>query len=250
MEWDLLRTLDAEQRREVMRTAVRRRYRSGDTLFHQGDPGDSLHLIDKGHVAIRVANLRGDLFTVDVLGPGASFGEQSLVHDARRSAAAVAIGNVETLMLQRLAFDELRRRYPATAWVLVELLAGQVRRLSDQLVDAHTMPADQRVLKQLRRIAGIFRDGATSRLPITQEELASLAGTTRPTANRALQPLVDRRHRRREPRSDRRPRCRAAAAELSSSAASTLRTQSRLLRCGRNGGRRCAVWTMRGEQSR
>ena len=59
--------------------AVRRRYRSGDTLFHQVDPGDSMHLVDKGHVAIRVANLRGDLVTVDVLGPGASFGEQSLV---------------------------------------------------------------------------------------------------------------------------------------------------------------------------
>ena len=92
----------------------------------------------------------------------------------------MAIGNVETLMLQRAAFDELRRRHPATTWVLVELLAAQVRRLSDQLVDAHTMPADQRVLKQLRRLAGIFRDGASARLPITQEELASLAGTTRP----------------------------------------------------------------------
>jgi CRP-like cAMP-binding protein len=191
MEWDILRTLDAEERREVLRTAVRRRYRSGDSLFHQGDPGDSVHLLDKGHVAIRVISGRGDTFTVDVLGPGASFGEQSLVHsDARRTASAVAIGNIETLMLQRAAFDELRRQHPATAWVLVELLAAQVRRLSDQLVDAHTMPADQRVLKQLRRLAGIFRDGATATLPITQEELASLAGTTRPTANRALQPLV------------------------------------------------------------
>ena len=166
-----------------------------------------------------------------MLGPGTSFGEQSLVHDARRSAAAVAIGNVETLMLQRPAFDELRRRYPAMAWVLVELLAGQVRRLSDQLVDAHTMPADQRVLKQLRRVAGIFRDGATARLPITQEELASLAGTTRPTANRALQPLVAEGDRRREPRPDRRPRCRAAAAELIRPARELSGPLSLLLRC-------------------
>ena len=80
MDWDILRTLDDEQRQEVLRTAVRRRYRSGDTLFHQGDPGDSMHLVDKGHVAIRVVNARGDTFTVDVLGPGTSFGEQSLVH--------------------------------------------------------------------------------------------------------------------------------------------------------------------------
>jgi CRP/FNR family cyclic AMP-dependent transcriptional regulator len=191
MEWEILRTLDDQQRREVMRTAVRRRYRSGDTLFHQGEGGDSMHLIEKGHVAIRAVSARGDSFTFDVLGPGASFGEQSLVHsDARRTAAVVAIGKVETLMLERAAFEELRHRYPATAWVLVEVLAAQVRRLSEQVIDAHTMPADRRVLKQLRRLAGIFHDGASATLPITQEDLASLAGTTRPTANRALQPLV------------------------------------------------------------
>ena len=191
MPWDILRTLNDEQRQEVLRTAVRRRYRPGDSLFHQGDPGDSMHLVDKGHVAIRVVNAKGDTLTLDVLGPGASFGEQSLVQpEGRRTAAAVAVGHVETLMLQGAAFDELRRRHPATTWMLVEVLAAQVRRLSDQLIDAHTMPADKRVLKQLRRLAGVFRDGQSARLPLTQEDLASLAGTTRPTANRALQPLV------------------------------------------------------------
>ena len=132
------------------------------------------------------------MITLDIMEPGGSFGEQSIVSpDHRRTASVVAIGNVETLMLHRAAFLDLRHHHPAVSNVLVELLAAQVRRLSEQVMDAHTMSADERVLKQLRRLAATFDYGGAAMLPITQEDLASLAGTTRPTANRALQTLVD-----------------------------------------------------------
>jgi len=88
-------------------------------------------------------------------------------------------------------FADLQARHPSVTNVLVELLAGQVRRLSEQLLDAHTLAADERVRKQLRRLADTFANGDRATLPITQHDLATLAGTTRPTANRALQPLLD-----------------------------------------------------------
>lgn len=189
--WEILEPLDEGQRRAVLQTAVRRRYRNGDSLFHQGDPGDSFHLLDKGHVAIRIVSHRGETVTLDITDPGGSFGEQAIVSpDHRRTASAVAIGAVETLMLNRNEFVELQRAHPAVSSVLVGMLAAQVRRLSDQVMDAHTMSADDRVLKQLRRLARGFEQDGAALIPVTQEELASLAGTTRPTANRALQGLV------------------------------------------------------------
>lgn len=192
MEWAILRGLDEPERRAVLAGTVRRRFRSGDSLFHQGDLADSLHLLEKGHVAIRIVNQRGDTFTFDVLSPGSAFGEQGLLDArARRTAAAVAIGPVETRQLQRDDFVALQRAHPSVTSVLVELLAAQVRRLSEQLIDAHTMAAEERVVKQLARLATSFADGGAATVPLTQEELASLAGTTRPTANRALQRLVD-----------------------------------------------------------
>jgi len=192
MKWVILRSLDETHQRKVLRATVRRKFRNGDTLFHQGDPGDSLHLLDRGHVAIKVVERGGVVVTLDILGPGSAFGEQTLIDsNARRTASAVAIGAVETLMIQRDAFIELREQHPAVSNVLVEVLAAQVRRLSEQLLDAHSMGAEQRVVKRLVLLAGEFRDGDAATLPITQEELASLAGTTRPTANRALQALVD-----------------------------------------------------------
>src|SRR4051794_5932766 len=88
VKWKILHSLTDEQQRDVLRAAVRRRFRDGDTLFHQGDPGDSVHLLDRGQVAIRIVNLRGVTLTLDLLGPGSTFGEQILVErEARRTAS-------------------------------------------------------------------------------------------------------------------------------------------------------------------
>ncbi|MGC3993411.1 MAG: Crp/Fnr family transcriptional regulator [Propionicimonas sp.] len=192
MEWEILRNLDPPDRRSVMASAIRRRYRGGEHLFHQGDLGDSVHLIEKGHVAIQVVNPAGTTLTLTILTPGQFFGEQALLDpDSRRTAAAVAIGAVETWELRRAAFNELQRRHPQVTIVVTEMLASQVRRLSEQLLDAHTLTAEERVLKQLGRLAESFAVDGAATIPLTQEDLASLAGTTRPTANRALQGLVD-----------------------------------------------------------
>jgi CRP/FNR family transcriptional regulator, cyclic AMP receptor protein len=192
MKWAILRGLDDQQQREVLSAAVRRKFRNGETLFHQGDPGDSVHLLDRGHVAIKVVDRGGIVLTLDIIGPGATFGEQTLIEPgSRRTASTIAIGAVETLMIRRDAFVELQQQHPAVTNVLVEMLAAQVRRLSEQLLDAHSMGAEQRVVKRLGLLAAEFQIGDAATLPVTQEELAALAGTTRPTANRALQALVD-----------------------------------------------------------
>lgn len=192
MEWEILRNLEPADRRRVLAGAVRRRYRGGEHLFHQSDPGDSVHLIERGHVAIQVVNAQGTTLTLTILGPGGFFGEQALLDpEARRTASAVAVGPVETAELRRARFNDLQRQHPQVTIVLVEMLAAQVRRLSEQLLDAHTLTAEQRVLKQLRVLADSFAEGDSATIPLTQEDLASLAGTTRPTANRALQGLVD-----------------------------------------------------------
>lgn len=192
MEWEILRNLEPGDRRRVLAGASRRRYRNGEHLFHQSDPGDSVHLIERGHVAIQVVNPQGTTLILTVLGPGGFFGEQALLDpESRRTASAVAVGAVETAELRRTRFHELQREHPQVTIVLVEMLAAQVRRLSEQLLDAHTLSAEQRVLKQLRVLADSFAEGESAVIPLTQEDLASLAGTTRPTANRALQGLVD-----------------------------------------------------------
>ena len=79
---------------------------------------------------------------------------------------------------------------PAVERFLVDVLASQVRRLSAQLVEALYVPADTRVVRRLSDVAALYDDGTGRRdVPLRQEDLASMAGTTRPTTNRVLKQL-------------------------------------------------------------
>jgi CRP-like cAMP-binding protein len=60
----------------------RRRFDKGEVIFHEGDPGDTMHLLAKGHVAVRVTTPLGDVATLLILKPGDFFGEVALVSPA------------------------------------------------------------------------------------------------------------------------------------------------------------------------
>jgi CRP/FNR family transcriptional regulator, cyclic AMP receptor protein len=179
-------------RRAVLQATTRRKFRKGDTIFHEGDLGDTLHLIERGHVAVRVSTPAGNVVTLTVLGSGECFGEQALLSPAdRRTASVVAIDATETLALHRNDFNALRARHPSVEAFLVGVLAATVRRLSAQVLEALYVSVDKRLFRRLVDLADMYGDGQRPcSIPITQEDLADMAGTTRPSANRCLHDLV------------------------------------------------------------
>ena len=188
MKFDLL-GLDDAVRRDVQAVAAWRRFDRGVVLFHEGEAGGSLHVLMRGRVAIRATTPDGDTVTLNVIGPGAAFGELSLLDSATtRTASVQAIEPVQTLVLQRADFDRLRRTYPSVDRLLVEYLAAQVRRLSERLTEALCFEARTRVLRRLLDLDAVFDGGL---VPVTQEEISTMAGTTRPTVNRVMQDLAE-----------------------------------------------------------
>lgn len=171
----------------MLMVARRRTFSRGEVVFHEGDPADSLHLVEKGRFAVRVTTPLGETATLAIRGPGEAFGELALVSDAPRSATVAALEPAETHSLYRREFDELRRGHPFVNRVLVAVLAAEVRRMDELIVEAFYVGADKRVLRRLRDLAGIYGDGSDSiTVPLTQEDLAGLAGTSRATVNRVL----------------------------------------------------------------
>jgi CRP/FNR family cyclic AMP-dependent transcriptional regulator len=181
----LLESLSEEDRRRVLATARRRRYGRREVLWHEGDPGDTLHLIDSGRIAIRVTTLLGDTATVTVLGPGDVVGELALLQgpQGRRTASAIALERTETLVIHHDAFDELRRDHPTVERFLVAVLHAQVVRLTAHLLDALYVPADTRVARRLLELDSVYGSGE---IGLTQEDVATLAGTSRATVNRVM----------------------------------------------------------------
>ncbi len=187
----MFEVLDDAEWRMLRRRATRRRFKRGEVIFHEGDPGVALHIIDKGHVAIRQSTPAGDVLTLVVLGPGDAFGEQALLAGGLRTASAVAVESADTQSLSHADFEELRAGHPTMNVLLVDILAAQVRRLSALLLEALYVPAEDRVVRRLSEVADSYSTEGPVELPLTQEDLATMAGTSRPTVNRVLAGLKE-----------------------------------------------------------
>jgi len=182
----LFSTLTDAEEASLLTLAHRRRYKRGEPVFHEGDPGDTVHLIDRGHAAVRITTPAGDVATLRILGPGALFGEMAVLEPGPRSATVLALAPLETLSMHRDVVDEARRRHPALTQVMLRAALSEVRRLSFALTDALYVPVSKRLARHLLQLAKQFAGGV---IPLTQDDLAGLCGSTRQSVNAVLSEL-------------------------------------------------------------
>lgn len=186
-EFAMLKGLDTADTRAVIAAARRRKFKRGEAICREGDPGDTLFLLDRGHVAVRVTTPLGDTATMRVLGPGSQFGEIAVIESTPRSATVVALDAVETLNLHRDVIQRLRQEHPTVDRVLLSASLHEVRRLTLALAEALYLQVPKRLARTLQRLLDVFPEGI---IPLTQDDIAGLCGTTRQTANEVLQSLV------------------------------------------------------------
>jgi len=136
----VLQALDDEALDRLNAVLEEKRYAEGETIFNEGDPGDSMYFIVSGRARIekraRAAGTRSK--TLTELEPGDYFGEMALLDQKPRSASAVAAGAARILRLSKVAFDEIQRRGSAAAmgllFAMIRTSSERIRRLSSQLV--------------------------------------------------------------------------------------------------------------------
>ena len=189
----LLDALDAEQRRRLLASARVRRFKRQEVLFHEGDAADSLYVLTKGRVAVQVTSDLGTSITVDVIGPDDILGELALLTpNAHRAATAIALEPTETMVVTAAQFATLRAEHSGVEAMLVAILAERTRRQSARLLEALTVSAQRRVLRRLVELCAMYgADHEDVVIPLTQDHLAGLAGTTRETVNRTLRQVAD-----------------------------------------------------------
>lgn len=188
MRWQVLEGIPEQDVQQVLSISRRRTFRRGEVVFHVDDPADTLHLIVSGRFAVRMQTAVGDVAILAVLGPGEMFGELALIGtEQRRTATVEALAPGETRSVHRPDFERLRAEHPSVTDVLIAILAGGMRRLSQHLLEALYVPADKRVLRRLAELAASYAPGREeATIPLRQEDLASIAGTSRATVNRVL----------------------------------------------------------------
>jgi CRP/FNR family transcriptional regulator, cyclic AMP receptor protein len=170
--------------------------RKGEILFSEGEPGDSLYIVQSGKVKVvrRAADGRQNL--IALMGPSDMIGELSLFDPGPRTATATAVTDARLGRLRKAALRPWLSDRPEIAEQLLRVLARRLRRTNDALADLIFTDVPGRVAKNLLQMAGKFgsRDGGVLRVThdLTQEELAQLVGASRETVNKALADFASR----------------------------------------------------------
>ena len=176
---------------EDLTTKLRHRtYQRGEVIFHQDDPGDRLHFVAGGLVKISIVSSDGRENDIALLTVGGCFGEMSVLDGGLRSATAVAVEPTETMMLSREDFLSFLNAHSQIAIQIIGLLVRRLRTMDEMVGDMVFLDVPTRVAKKLLELANTYWDarGATNDLtvPLGQEELSRLVGSSRETVSRAL----------------------------------------------------------------
>ena len=107
---------------------------AGETsLFHSGDSGDSMYLIENGRVRISVRDVDGSDVTLAELAGGDFFGEMALLDGKPRSADATVIETARLAILSRENFLKFVRGNPEVALKMLSAITQRLRRTDELL---------------------------------------------------------------------------------------------------------------------
>lgn len=104
------------------------RVEAGGYLFHLGDPGDSMFVVQQGEVELYIRNDTGNKIVLETATAGDFFGEISLLDGGARNSSALVTKDLEAIVVDRGDLDEFIRMRPGAA---MDLLAATGRRLRE-----------------------------------------------------------------------------------------------------------------------
>lgn len=174
---DLRRVLDA--------LATEVHLQSGEVLFEQGDEGQALYAVVSGALEISILSRDGRKLALDVMRPGALFGEIALFDPGKRTATVTALE--PTTLRQVKNADILREveRTPKLAIDLIRLAGLRMRWMNRQFSEQVFLPMPSRLARKVLHLT--FGSGESpATLALSQAELAEFVGATREAVSKTL----------------------------------------------------------------
>ena len=128
----LFRNLDAAKLKLLAFTSERLTYGVGDSLFYQGDSGDSAYVIVEGEADI-IIDTPGGPITVATVKQNDWVGEIAILCDVPRTATITAKSKLTPLRISKDIFFQLILQFPQMSVAVMRELAFRLERTNRQL---------------------------------------------------------------------------------------------------------------------
>lgn len=189
-----LRTLPAAEAKALREASRVRSYQAGESVFGPARDPSEIYVLEGGLVRILRVTRTGAEFTLRYVQPGEVFGDIAVVSGKPRETFAQAKTASKVLHLPRAAFLGVLRAHSSVLYSVTRRIARRFIELQSHAEDLIFLDARTRLARMLLRLAEEhgYRSGQglTIALPLTHEEVATLIGTSRPTASLYLSELT------------------------------------------------------------
>jgi CRP-like cAMP-binding protein len=156
----LLAPLAADELAALAAAARRQPFAAGEAIVREGEPGDTMYLIERGTVEISIGS-GASARTLAGMSPGDYFGEMSLLAGDRRSATVTAVSDVVVLQIGRAAFEKILAADPALLEPITQIAANRHAGQQAERAAAAALPpfasdaAAQNLLHRVRQFLGL-----------------------------------------------------------------------------------------------
>jgi CRP/FNR family transcriptional regulator, cyclic AMP receptor protein len=142
-EVPIFQGLDEAQRAQLAEEIEPVTFAEGSTVFHYGDPGDCLYVIQSGEAEVYTEDHSGRRITLGVIGSKAVFGELSLFDNGPRTASVLAKSTLTAIRLDRSHLQQFLLTSPTAAWEMLTLMGRYMRENAEHLRRSTTQNANQ-----------------------------------------------------------------------------------------------------------
>lgn len=182
---DIFQDLSESELAEMDRQITMTSSSPGKIFYMPEDTGEVLFLLKKGRVQLYRISPNGKKLVVTTLGPGAMFGEMSLVGQGMHNTFAESIDECLICVMSRADVARLMREKPTVAFRFVEALGGRVSNLESRLEEIAFKSIPARLASILLRLADEQGEGDQVN-GFTHQDLGEMLGTYRETITQTL----------------------------------------------------------------
>lgn len=186
----LLARLQPDQRGELSRLGTEQRFGDGVNLVDEGEMSRHVFLLTRGWVKVVGTTASGREALLAVRTVGDLVGELGAVDPGPRIATVRAVGECRAVRIEGPDFVTFLNHRPDVSLAVNASIAAKLRAATRRRVEFSTCSASvrtARILTELSRAYGTPRGtGLEIAVPLTQAELATLAGTAEATLQRVL----------------------------------------------------------------
>lgn len=181
---------------DIAGIATHRKWSAGTVIFQRGDEGTYLIVLVSGRIKLSLITPQGKELSLRQLEAGTVLGEMAILDGQPRSADATAVTATEGYVIAKRDFIEILTRNPTAAQAIIHYLCTKLRETTEQLETIALYDLEARVarffLATLRNIHGEeLPESANLQLSLSQTEIASIVGASRPKINRSILALEE-----------------------------------------------------------